>query len=58
MIKKHSSYRISEDAKLLIKTVARELAISETAVLEISVREKAERMGIKKESIKHLSTAE
>jgi hypothetical protein len=48
-VKKHSSYRISDDGKQLLKMIARDLGISETAVLEISVREFAEKKGVKRE---------
>jgi hypothetical protein len=43
MGKKHTSYRISEEGKQCIKLLARLLGISETAVVEIAVREMAEK---------------
>ena len=47
MVKKHTSYRISEEGKQCIKLLARLLGVSETAVVEIAVREMAEKKGVK-----------
>ena len=49
MTKLHSTYRLSEDAKELMKIMAQRLGLNQTAILEIAVREKAERMGVKLE---------
>ncbi len=49
MVKKHTSYRISEEGKQLLKLLARRLGVSETAVLEMSIREMAEKKGVKVE---------
>jgi hypothetical protein len=47
MAKKHTSYRISEEGKQLIKELARRLGVSETSVVEMAVREMAEKRGVK-----------
>ncbi len=47
MGKKHTSYRISEEGKQCIQLLARLLGVSETAVVEIAVREMAEKKGVK-----------
>jgi hypothetical protein len=49
MGKKHTSYRISDEGKRLIKVLAQMLGITETAIVEIAVREMAEKKGIKVE---------
>ena len=49
MVKKHTSYRISEEGKQLLKMLARLLGVSETAVLEMSIREMAQKKGVKVE---------
>jgi hypothetical protein len=46
IVKKHTSYRISEEGKQCIKLLARLLGVSETAVVEIAVREMAEKKGV------------
>ncbi len=46
MVKKHTSYRISDEGKRLIKVLAQKLGVSETAVVEMAVREMAEKRGI------------
>ena len=40
-MKKAASFRLSQDARDLLVMIARNLSISQTAVLEIIVREKA-----------------
>ena len=52
MVKKHSSYRISDEGKQFIKLLAQSLGVSETAVLEMAVREMAEKKGIKRDGLK------
>jgi len=47
MVKKHISYRISEEGKQLIKALAQRLGVSETAIVEMAVREMAEKRGVK-----------
>jgi DNA-binding PadR family transcriptional regulator len=47
MVKKHTSYRISEEGKQLIKLLARRLGVTETAVVEMAIREMAEKRGVK-----------
>jgi predicted DNA-binding protein len=47
MAKKHTSYRISEEGKHLIKLLAHRLGVTETAVVEMAVREMAEKRGVK-----------
>jgi len=49
MVKKHTSYRISEEGKQLIKLLARLLGVNETAIVEMAVREMAEKRGVKVE---------
>jgi len=49
MAKLHSTYRLSEDAKQLMKLMAQRLGLTQTAIMELAVREKAERMGVKLE---------
>ena len=46
MGKKRTSYRISAEGKQCIKLLARLLGVSETAVVEIAVREMAEKKGV------------
>jgi hypothetical protein len=46
MVKKHTSYRISDEGKRLIKLLAQRLGVSETAVVEMAVREMAEKRGV------------
>ena len=47
MPKKHTSYRISEEGKQLIRLLARRLGVNETSVVEMAVREMAEKRGVK-----------
>ncbi len=47
MVKKHISYRISEEGKQLIRLLAHRLGVSETAIVEMAVREMAEKRGVK-----------
>ena len=49
MTKKHTSYRISEEGKQIIGLLARRLGVNETSVVEMAVREMAEKRGIKGE---------
>ena len=46
MGKKQTSYRISAEGKQCIKLLARLLGVSATAVVEIAVREMAEKKGV------------
>jgi DNA-binding PadR family transcriptional regulator len=46
-MKKHSSYRLSEEGKQLLNLLARKLGVSETAILEFAIREMAERKEVK-----------
>lgn len=46
MVTKHSSYRISDDGKQFIKLLSQRLGINETSVIELAIRELAERKGI------------
>ncbi len=47
MKNKPTSVRLSDDAKRLIKLMAAKLGISQTAVIELAIREKARREGVK-----------
>jgi hypothetical protein len=47
MKKEATSYRLSVDAKQLIKMLSDRLGINETSVIELAVRELAEKKGIK-----------
>lgn len=47
MDKKPTSIRLSEEAKRLRKLLAKHLSISESAVLELAIRELAKKEGIK-----------
>ncbi len=49
MTKLHSTYRLSEDAKQLMKLMAQRLGLNQTAIMELAIREKAEKMGVKLE---------
>jgi predicted transcriptional regulator len=42
-----TSVRLSPDAKRLLATTAEKLAISQAAVVELAIREKAKREGVK-----------
>lgn len=45
--KRATSIRLSTEAKRLLTLLASKLSISQTATLEISIREKAKREGVK-----------
>jgi predicted transcriptional regulator len=47
MKNKPTSVRLSDDAKRLIKLMSQKLGISQTAIIELAIREKAKREGIK-----------
>jgi hypothetical protein len=47
MKKKLTSIRLSEDAKRLIVLMSEKLGISQTAIIELAIREKANREKIK-----------
>jgi len=48
MATKHlTSVRLSAEAKRLLAELAKKLSISQTAVLEVAIREKARREGVK-----------
>jgi len=42
-----TSHRLSDEARRLLALLAEKLSISQTAVLELAIREKAKREGIK-----------
>lgn len=48
-MKKKSSYRFSEKVKSLLEALAEHYSITQTAVLEMLVRDKAREEGVKKE---------
>lgn len=47
MKNKPTSVRLSNDAKRLIKLLSEKLGISQTAIIELAIREKAKREGLK-----------
>ncbi len=47
MDKKPTSIRLSDEAKRLRKLLAKQMGISQAAVLEVAIRELAEKKGIK-----------
>jgi predicted transcriptional regulator len=47
MKNKPTSVRLSDDARRLIKLMSEKLGISQTAIIELAVREKAKREKIK-----------
>jgi predicted transcriptional regulator len=47
MKNKPTSVRLSDDAKRLIAEMSRQLGISQSAIIELAIREKAKREGIK-----------
>lgn len=47
MKSKPTSVRLSDDAKRLIKLLSAKLGISQTAIIELAIREKARREGLK-----------
>jgi len=47
MKKKPTSVRLSDDAKRLIAKLSLKLGISQTAIIELAIREKAKREGIR-----------
>lgn len=47
MKNKPTSVRLSDDAKRLIKLMSDKLGISQTAIIELAIREKARREGVK-----------
>jgi predicted transcriptional regulator len=47
MKKNPTSIRLSDEAKRLLALMAEKLAISQAAVIELAIREKAKREGIK-----------
>lgn len=46
-MKKRTSYTLSEEAKRLLARLAEKLGVSQTAVLEILIREKAKQEEVK-----------
>lgn len=46
MATKHTSYRISDEGKRLIKLLTERLGVNATSVIELAVRELAEKKGI------------
>ena len=42
-----SSHRLSAEAKRLLVLLAQHLSVSQTAVLELAIRDKAQREGVK-----------
>lgn len=47
MKKNPTSIRLSDEGKRLVALLAEKLAVSQTAVLELAIREKAKREGVK-----------
>ncbi len=47
MAKKKTSIQLSEEGKRLQKLLAQHLGINQTAVIELAIRELAERKGVK-----------
>jgi predicted transcriptional regulator len=47
MKNKPTSVRLSDDAKRLINLMSQKLGISQTAIIELAIREKAKREGVK-----------
>jgi predicted transcriptional regulator len=47
MKNKPTSVRLSDDAKRLISELSRKLGVSQTAIIELAIREKAKREGVK-----------
>ncbi len=46
---KHSSYRISDEGKQILKLLAKKLGVTDTAILEIAIRKFGEIEGVKLE---------
>lgn len=44
--KKKTSVSLSQDGRTLLEKLARKLGVSQSAVLEIAIREKADREGV------------
>ena len=47
MPKQPTSVRLSDDAKRLLERIAARLGVSQAAVIELAIREKAKREGVK-----------
>lgn len=47
MVTKHTSYRISDEGKQIMKLIAKKLGVNDTAILEIAIRRLAELEDIK-----------
>jgi hypothetical protein len=47
MVKKRTSYTLSDEAKRLLAKLAEKMGISQTAVLEVIIREKAKQEDVK-----------
>jgi predicted transcriptional regulator len=45
--KKSTTYRLTDDARRMLVAMAERLGISQSAVLELAIREKAKREGVK-----------
>jgi hypothetical protein len=46
-MKLHSTYRISEEGKELMKLLTQDLGVNQTSVLEIAIRELAVKRGVR-----------
>lgn len=51
MSKTKTSFTLTDEAKRLLELLAKQLGISQTGVIEIAIREQAEKRGIKIESV-------
>ena len=49
MDKQSSTYRLSSEGKRLLKALAQKMGIAQASVLEVLIRERAEREGVQKE---------
>jgi len=49
MAKIHVNFRISEEDKKLLKSLAKQLDFSETDIVKLAIREFAERKGVRQE---------
>lgn len=52
-MKLHSTYRISEEGKNLMMLLTKKIGVNQTAVLEIAIRELAEKKGVREEQEQH-----
>lgn len=45
--KQSTTHRLTEEARLLLQALARKSGVSQTAIMEMAIREKAKREGVK-----------